>query len=104
MAEEKMVMFDKISLAVVFAKTLSAEAECLAEGWSLGDRPVKTALIDVFPWLDNYHIRRDGNDLRWKAWDDRDDESAIVYTKLGLCTNLVRDWILQFVEEGGAHG
>ena len=105
-------MFDKLSLAEVFARVLSTEVEYLTGAGSLGGYEleaveavaVKAALVNIFPWLGNYHICRDGNDLRWKAWDDEDDESAIVFPRLHLCTKLVRNWILQFVEEGRVHG
>ena len=112
MAEERASMFDKFSLAEMFARVLLVEVKYLTRKRSLGGYEVdaieavavKAVLIEVFPWLGNYHICQDGNDLRWKAWNDLDDESAIVFPRLVLCTKQVRDWILQFVEVGGAHG
>lgn len=87
-------MFDKHSLASRFSFTLGQMAQVPSPDTTLRD-----AFVDVFPWLANFRIKRDGNSFRWLAENDFDPGLNTVFTMVILAEKQVRDWILEYIDQ-----
>jgi len=89
------MMFDPIALATNYAEIL----RWLARSYHKTN-DVKRVLIEIFPWLADYDIRRDGNDLRWLAVSHNTELNTVFVTD-DRAKAQVRDWILEYIESQG---
>lgn len=87
-------MFDKDMLADIFVENLNICAT-YPDGLCPIETKIRNSLIVIFPWLSRFRIRRDGNEMRWRVWDDTVEDSTIVFTTPGEAGEQVRRWIVE---------